>query len=65
MELDTKEVYIAVANSQLETKEILKKAKITHRTWYKAAKGLPIRPQTAGRIAKALSVPVETLLKSK
>ena len=62
MNLDIKALYVAIAESQLSTKEILQKAGITPRTWLKARRGLPLRAQTAGRIAHALNVPVTALL---
>lgn len=62
MQLDTLRLNIAVAESGLTTKEILEKAKISTRTWARALKSQPIRPYTAGKIAQALTVPVQSLL---
>lgn len=61
-ELDKEKLFIAVAESTLKTSQILKLAKITHTTWVRACNGQPIRPQTAGRIARALNVTVKSLL---
>ena len=62
MKLDTHAVLLAIAESQLTTKEILSKAKITPRTWFRARKGGTLRPQTAWRISRALGVPLEKLM---
>ena len=65
MNLDVIALYAAIASSQLTTDEILQKANIAPRTWVKARKGEPIRAQTAGKIARALNVPVLSLLPKK
>ncbi len=65
MNLDVIALYAAVANSQLTTQEILEKADIAPRTWVKAKNGKPVRAQTAGKIARALNVPVLSLLPQK
>ncbi len=65
MNLDITALYTALAESGLSTKDMLKRACITARTWAKARTGQPIRAQTAGKIAKALNVPVLSLLPKK
>ena len=55
-------LYVAVAESNLYTPDILAAAEISMRTWVRACKGKPVRAQTAGRIARALNVPVLSLL---
>lgn len=62
MKLDIRATLLAIAESQLTTKEILAKAKITPRTWFRARKGETLRPQTAWRIAQALGVSLEKLM---
>lgn len=60
--LDPVSLYVAVATCNLYTPDILALAEISKRTWTRACKGKPIRAQTAGRIARALNVPVIALL---
>lgn len=62
MELDSNKVRIAIAESRLQVCEILEKAGISQKTWLRAYRGKSIRPVTAGKIAYALSVPVQSLL---
>lgn len=62
MQLDTLRLNIAVAESGLTTKKLLERAQISPRTWSRALKSQPIRAYTAGKIAQALTVPVQSLL---
>lgn len=62
MQLDTLRLNIAAAESGLTTKEILVRARISPRTWARALKSQPIRAYTAGKIAQALTVPVQSIL---
>ena len=62
MKLDTTALYVAFANSGMKTKDILEKTKLAENTWLKARRGGPVTARTAGRIAKALNVPVKSLI---
>ena len=62
MNLDTTALYIAFANSGLKTKDVLERTELCENTWLKARRGEPVTARTAGRIAKALNVPVKSLI---
>ena len=64
MNLSKKKVEIILADKLIKPTELSKKANITHVTFNRALNGFKIKPETAGKIAKALEVPVEQLLES-
>ena len=63
MKLETRRIETLIANQQRSYKEFATAANITERTLKQARRGHEIQPATAGRIAAALGVDVETIIK--
>ena len=63
MKLDTRTLEATIANKSLTYKEMAANAGITERTLQCARAGYEIRTTTAGKIATALGLSVEDILK--
>lgn len=64
MKLNKKKIELAMARACKSPKD-LEKAGIPRGTWTTARRGRSIRPETAGRIAKALGVDVTEILEDE
>lgn len=62
MKLNKEKLEIAMANACLNAYDLCAKVDLRYPTFSKARRGNEIKPQTAGKIAKALGVPVEKLM---
>lgn len=63
MKLDTRTLEATIANRSLTYKQTANAAGITERTLQQARAGYEIRTDTVGKIAAALGVDVETIIK--
>ncbi len=61
--LDSNKILLAMANQSLSIGEFCEKADIFAGTYRRMMKGEAIKPGTAGKVAKALNVKVQDLLK--
>ena len=61
--LDSNKVLLAMANQGLSIGEFCEKASIFAGTYRRMMKGEAIKPKTASKVAKALNIKVEDLLK--
>ncbi len=62
MVVNKKKLEMAMANACLNTQELCKEIGMKYQQFYRVANGNNCKPATVGRIAKALSVPVENLI---
>ena len=62
MRLSKRKIEIAIADSLMKITEFSKKANLNFATVKKVLNGKEIKPETAGKIAKALNVSVEELM---
>ena len=62
MIVSKKKLEMAMANACLNTRELCKKINMKYQQFYRVANGHNCTPATIGKIAKALNVPVETLI---
>lgn len=63
MKVQTRTIETLIAGQQRSYKEVATAAKITERTLKAARSGQEIQPATAGKLAAALGVDVETIIK--
>ena len=63
MKIETRKLESLIANQARSYKEVATAAGVTERTLQSARSGAEIRTATAGRIAAALGVDVETIIK--
>lgn len=62
MILSKQKIDIAMANECMTSNELQEKSTLPRGTYLKVICGKSVRPVTAGKIAKALNVPVENLI---
>ena len=62
MKINKQKLYIAMANICITSNELQEKSKLPRGTFLNVITGKSVRPATAGKIAKALNVPVESLI---
>ena len=62
MILDKRKVLIALAETGLSTKAFCESSGVRYYTFRRALAGEGCKPSTAGRIAKALKVPVSDII---
>ena len=62
MKINKQKLYIAMANICITSNELQEKSKLPRGTFLNVITGKSVRPATAGKIAKALNVPVEQLI---
>ncbi len=61
--LSARKINLRLANSMMSVKDLAEKSDVSIKTlWGIFKKGKPVRPCTAGKIAKALGCSVEELL---
>ena len=65
MKVDAQKVLIARANLCLSSKQLQEAAQMPRGTYLKVISGRSVRPETAGKIAKALGVDVTEILKNE
>lgn len=61
--LDSRKVSVAMANACMNPYDLCEKMNIHYSSYQRITKGQPIKPATAGKVAKALNVKVEDLIK--
>lgn len=61
--LDANKVNLAMANECINPYELCKKINMHYSSFQRITKEMPIKPATAGKVAKALNLKVEDLLK--
>lgn len=62
IQLDSKKVNMLMANCCVSPHELSKRANIHYNSYLRITKGYPVKPLTAGKIARALNCKVEDLL---
>lgn len=62
MIVSKKKLEMAMANACLNTQELCKEINMKYQQFYRVVNGNNCKPATIGKIAKALNVPVETLI---
>lgn len=62
MKIDLNKMSVAMANACIDAKDLREKARIPEGTYGNILKGFNLRPSTVGKVAKALGVPVESIL---
>ncbi len=62
MIVSKKKLEMAMANACLNTQELCKEINMKYQQFYRVANENNCKPATIGKIAKALNVPVETLI---
>ncbi len=65
MKLDKQKIMLAMANACMDQLEMCDKAEITYMTLQRIFKGYGCKPSTAGKIAHALGVRVEDIIKDE
>lgn len=64
MKISKEKLEIQMANACMNAYDVCAKVNLKYPTFSKARRGEEVKPATAGKIAKALEVPVEELLES-
>ena len=62
MRINKQKLQIAMANICITSNELQKKSELPRGTFLNVITGKNVRPATAGKIAKALNIPVENLI---
>ena len=62
LKVKSKSLLLAMANSEVEPKELAKAAGLAPNIVYTSIRGCYVKPKYIGKIAKALGVQVETLV---
>jgi predicted transcriptional regulator len=62
MVVNKQKLYIVMANNCITSGELQKKSNLPRGTFLNVITGKNVRPATVGKIAKALDVPVESLI---
>lgn len=66
MKINLQKLQIAMANQEFSSKELSKKCGVSQVTITRITKGVQVaRPQTIGKIAKALNVPVTEIIETE
>ena len=66
MKINLQKLQIAMANQAFSSKELSKKCGVSQVTFTRFTKGVQVaRPQTIGKIAKALNVPVTEIIETE
>jgi predicted transcriptional regulator len=62
MVVNKQKLYLVMANNCITSGELQKKSSLPRGTFLNVITGKNVRPATVGKIAKALNVPVESLI---
>lgn len=62
MKINNQKLQIALATACMNPYDLCKAVKIQYQTYRRISNGFDCKPATAGKIAKALDVPVEKLI---
>jgi len=62
MKIDNAKLQLTMAGKILNAKTVCERANFSRGTWTRIVNGHEVKPQTVGRLAQALRVPVESLL---
>lgn len=62
MRICPQKLQLAMAKAEMTSQEVTTSADIPYGTWSRVRSGKGLTPKTVGKVARALGVPVETLL---